>query len=205
MGHTVFLSDGAEYKNYITYNVVAGTRPSFSLLNTDQTPGSFWITNPDNTIVGNRAAGSTDFGFWFNLGGSTKGAAFDPNIVPGEAKLGEFRNNVAHSNGDHGLLVWPGHWPKPEQAYYNDFIAYQNKQDGVFMGSIGTVILRNITVADNGLYGIEVFRLNQLVEGRVLFCIKQGHFSGWRDLGYNIQYNLQFSFYGLFIFNLHET
>ena len=67
MGHVVFLSDGAEVKNYITYNVVSGTRPSFSLLNTDQIPASFWITNPDNIIVGNRAAGSINYGFWFDL------------------------------------------------------------------------------------------------------------------------------------------
>ena len=58
MGHTVFVQDGAETKNYIAYNVVAGTKQSWSLLNTDQTPANFWITHPDNIIVGNRAAGS---------------------------------------------------------------------------------------------------------------------------------------------------
>ena len=125
MGHTVFLSDGAEVKNYITYNVVAGTRPSFSLLNTDQTPASYWITNPDNILVGNRAAGSTDYGFWFDLKGEASGASFDVNVNPGGSKLGEFRNNIAHSNGDHGLFLWGGHWPS-EQAYYEDFIAYMN-------------------------------------------------------------------------------
>ena len=35
MGHTIFVEDAAETKNYIAYNVVAGTKPSFSLLNTD--------------------------------------------------------------------------------------------------------------------------------------------------------------------------
>ena len=35
MGHTIFIEDGAETKNLIQYNVVAGTIPSFSLLNTD--------------------------------------------------------------------------------------------------------------------------------------------------------------------------
>jgi len=35
MGHTIFVEDGAETRNLIEYNVVAGTMPSFSLLNTD--------------------------------------------------------------------------------------------------------------------------------------------------------------------------
>jgi hypothetical protein len=39
---------------------------SWSLLNTDQTPASFWITNPDNIFRGNHAAGSDRYGFWFD-------------------------------------------------------------------------------------------------------------------------------------------
>ena len=57
MGHGLFVEDGAETKNYVAYNVVAGNIPSHSLLNTDATPGCFWITHPDNIFVGNRAAG----------------------------------------------------------------------------------------------------------------------------------------------------
>lgn len=66
MGHTIFIEDAAETQNYIAYNVVAGTIPSFSLLNTDQTPGCFWITHPDNIFVGNRAAGGVNYGFWMD-------------------------------------------------------------------------------------------------------------------------------------------
>lgn len=66
MGHTIFVEDAAETKNLIEYNVVAGTKPSFSLLNTDQTPGCFWITHPDNIFVGNRAAGSSNYGYWMD-------------------------------------------------------------------------------------------------------------------------------------------
>ena len=66
MGHTIFVADGAETKNYIAYNVVAGTKPSYSLLNTDTTPGCFWITHPDNILVGNRVAGTSDYGYWMD-------------------------------------------------------------------------------------------------------------------------------------------
>lgn len=109
MGHTIFVEDAAETKNLIEYNVVAGTKPSFSLLNTDQTPGCFWITHPDNIFVGNRAAGSTDYGYWMDYQDTAIGPSFNPNIKPTKSKLGEFRNNVAHSVGAYGLRIFHGH------------------------------------------------------------------------------------------------
>lgn len=48
MGHNFFLQDGVETKNKFTSNLAINTLPSHSLLNTDQTPASFWITNPNN-------------------------------------------------------------------------------------------------------------------------------------------------------------
>ena len=35
MGHAIFVEDAAETKNLIEYNVVAGVKPTFSLLGTD--------------------------------------------------------------------------------------------------------------------------------------------------------------------------
>ena len=49
------------------------TLRSFSLLNTDITPATFWITNPSNSFINNRAAGSGHgFGFWYGLSSHTK-------------------------------------------------------------------------------------------------------------------------------------
>lgn len=67
MGHTVFIEDASERKNIIKDNLVINTLESWSLLNTDQTPASFWITHPDNQFIGNHAAGSNRYGFWFDL------------------------------------------------------------------------------------------------------------------------------------------
>jgi len=44
--------------------LVVGTRPSRALLNTDQTPAAFWITNPTQYITGCAAAGFSNYGFW---------------------------------------------------------------------------------------------------------------------------------------------
>jgi len=67
MGHSIFIEDAIETKNVIKNNLVVSTYRSWSLLNTDQTPASFWITRPDNIFIGNHAAGSDRYGFWFDL------------------------------------------------------------------------------------------------------------------------------------------
>ena len=158
MGHTVFLEDGAETKNLVQYNVVAGTKPSFSLLNTDQTPGCFWVTHPDNIFVGNRAAGSTNYGYWMDYQDTAIGASYNPAIRPTSAKLGEFRNNVAHSVGNYGLRLFHGHSPA-EIAYYEDHLSYRCGKNGVMGGDLGRIVFRNITVADNAGSGIEFERI----------------------------------------------
>ena len=117
MGHTIFVEDAVETRNLIEYNVVAGTKPSFSLLNTDTTPGCFWITHPDNIFVGNRAAGSTAYGFWMDYQDTAINISFDPKIKPTKSKLGEFRNNIAHSVENYGLRIFHGHEP-PTLALY---------------------------------------------------------------------------------------
>jgi len=66
MGHTIFVEDAIETKNYIKKNLIVDTRASNSLLNTDATPASFWITNPDNIFIDNHAAGSDRYGYWFD-------------------------------------------------------------------------------------------------------------------------------------------
>ena len=67
MGHGFFLEDGIESGNIIDSNVAIGVKRSSSLLNTDLWAAAFWITNPNNTIINNRAAGGSHNGFWYNL------------------------------------------------------------------------------------------------------------------------------------------
>ena len=49
-GHAVFIEDGPEVRNTLSYNLVALVRPIWSLLLVDQSPACYWIVNPDNDV-----------------------------------------------------------------------------------------------------------------------------------------------------------
>src|SRR6187455_2623972 len=51
-----------------------------TLLPSDNTAASYWITNPDNTFIDNVAAGSDANGFWFSLPEHPNGAFLDTDV-----------------------------------------------------------------------------------------------------------------------------
>ena len=106
-GHCFMTEDGIELGNEFIQNIGIKTGvperliPESKILNkgneSDNTPATFWITNPDNTFIGNVAAGSHDSGFWFdpNLRGVRQPlyVGYNPRFVP----IQLFINNVVHS------------------------------------------------------------------------------------------------------------
>ena len=187
-GHNVFIEDGAETKNRMEYNLVVESRASHSLLNTDTTPASFWITNPDNIWIGNVAAGGPRYGFWFDLQDNPTGPSASSDICPINFKLGEFRGNTAHSMGRYGLRIFHKHNPRTfpcmpvvfdEVAFaagtdpyhsnpvivaeYRDFTGYKCGRNGVIAEDLGAVRFINFKTVDNVLGGIEV---NKVIDVR---------------------------------------
>ena len=79
-----------------------------TLLPSDNTAASFWITNPDNSYIDNVAAGSDSTGFWFSIPEHPNGAFLGTEIAattwPRRTPLRAFRGNTAHSNFD-GFLI----------------------------------------------------------------------------------------------------
>ena len=177
MGHTIFVEDAIETKNLIDGNLVMLTKRSWSLLNTDQTPASFWITNPDNIIRNNHAAGADRYGFWYDLQPNPTGPSYTPTICPIHTQLGEFDNNVAHSNGRYGLRIFHGHIPRtspcdpivydinmPSNPYhtnpiitaeFTNFLGYKNMDNGAIAERVGDIRFVNFKIADNIVAGIE--------------------------------------------------
>ncbi len=186
-GHNFFIEDAAETKNYLENNLAIWTKKSWSLLNSDQTPASFWITHPDNIFRGNHAAGADNYGFWFDTKPNPTGPSFDPNICPENSPLGEFTNNVAHSNGRYGLRIFhklkprtfpcvdlifdpnnttDPYWKNPPiAAVFQNFTSFKNRRNGAIALDIGQVRFENFKVSDNILAGIEVELSDSMVDG----------------------------------------
>ena len=186
-GHNFFIEDAAETKNYLENNLAIWTKRSWSLLVSDQTPASFWITHPDNIFRGNHAAGSDRYGFWFDTKPHPTGPSFDPNICPENTGLGEFTNNVAHSNGRYGLRVFHNLVPRtypcldfesdpnnitdpywknpPVVSVFRNYTGYKNLRNGAIGFLVGWVRFENFKVADNILAGIEVERSDAIIDG----------------------------------------
>ena len=94
--------------NYPAKDRAAMRKVSFSgketLLPSDNTVASFWITNPDNSFIDNVAAGSDENGFWLSMPEHPQGAFKDSDVSktiwPRRTPFRAFRGNVSHSNFD---------------------------------------------------------------------------------------------------------
>ena len=156
LGHGYFLEDGAETGNVLHHNLgVLSRRPAVAdrLLPSDERPATFWVTNPDNSLVDNVAAGSDAFGFWYALPDVPRGFSVGQPDRPNRTPLLAFTGNVAHSNRQTGLHVDDAPQPDgttlstsyqpravPSQpgsatvpAYFLRFLAYKNSGRGVWL------------------------------------------------------------------------
>ena len=68
---------------------------------TDNTPATFWVTNPANTWTDNIATGSESFGFWFELlkRGPRRNDAPYAHLDPKRDNVVKFSGNEFHSIG----------------------------------------------------------------------------------------------------------
>lgn len=126
-GHGFFMEDGVETGNEFVANIAFGIHkvgrseavgdfaPDLNdpfIVDTHDHVGqnanrflssaAYWITNPDNTWVGNVSAGSEGTGFWFILPDRAIGAsAGDPQyngVDPSRTNLRQFDHNSSHSS-----------------------------------------------------------------------------------------------------------
>jgi cell migration-inducing and hyaluronan-binding protein len=173
LGHGYFLEDGVETRNVLHGNLgVLSRRPATAdrLLPSDDRPSTFWVTNPDNSLVGNVAAGSEAFGFWYALPDAPRGFSAGLPDRPSRTPLWQFADNVAHSNRRNGLHVddapladgttaTSAYIPRavPAQptsasvpAYFTGFVAYKNGDHGVWLRGRGHYVT-GATLADNSI------------------------------------------------------
>jgi len=171
-GHGFFMEDGVETGNLYISNITLGIHkvgrsaavgnyaPDLNdpfIVDTHdhvgQNPNRFlssagyWVTNPDNTWIGNISAGSEGTGFWFILPDSAIGtSASDPqynNVQPDRTNLRQFDFNSSHAspaglNFDRGSDIevplggnikafFAGdNWLPPAEPQINNFTAYKH-------------------------------------------------------------------------------
>jgi len=146
-----------------------------TLLPSDNTVASYWITNPDNSYIDNVAAGADENGFWLSLpehpNGAFLGSEDSLNTWPRRTPIREFRGNIAHSNFDGFMfdrninedntfgLTGNSHMPKEDPAdpdsmgvisTFEDLTSYKNRNGGIW-GRGENHIFRNLKLADNAI------------------------------------------------------
>ncbi|KAM4540003.1 PKHD1 like 1, tandem duplicate 1 [Odontesthes bonariensis] len=169
MGGAFFIEDGIETENVLQYNLAVFVRQSTSLLNDDVTPAAYWVTNPNNILRHNAAAGGTHFGFWYRMHEHPDGPSYDPNICQKMVPLGEFYNNTAHSQGWFGLWIFQDFFPmknggcrsrQPEPAVFRSLIAW-NCEKGAEWVNVGAVQFNGFVMVNNEKAGVEAKRIFQ--------------------------------------------
>ncbi|KAI2652983.1 Fibrocystin-L [Labeo rohita] len=175
MGGAFFIEDGIETGNILQYNLAVFVKQSTSLLNDDVTPAAFWVTNPNNTIRHNAAAGGTHFGFWYRMHDRPDGPSYNPNICQKRVPLGQFFNNTVHSQGWFGLWIFQEYFPMrtgscsastPEPAVFRRLTSWNNEKGAEWV-NVGAVQFSEFLMVNNEKAGVETKR------------IIQQHVSGW--------------------------
>ena len=170
-GHGYFLEDGNEVNNVIRGNIGINAHMPFQskvLLASDDifqgvgrrfpAVSVFWISNPQNTITNNIAAGSVGTGFW----NSFEGPFLRINTT-------DFSYNIAHSmpvghtwdgardpnqpannpNNPGDLKLTSAHYSPAQIPRFTGLVTYKNAQAGVYFRG-QTVVYDNLVAADNG-------------------------------------------------------
>ncbi|GAA1954017.1 DUF4082 domain-containing protein [Microbacterium deminutum] len=98
-GHSFMFEDGFEVRNVLTKNLVMGSEfnpvASQRVRPSDAVPSDFWMSNPNNDLIGNHAAGGDGNGIWFDFGPDNF------NVWQALAtRFGTVNDNVAHSHDE---------------------------------------------------------------------------------------------------------
>lgn len=125
----------------------------------------------------NHCGGSDRYGYWYDLQKHAIGPHANTNVCPENERVGEFRNNTAHSCGRYGLRIFHNMVPRkfpckaitydvnnstdpwwqnpPITADFYDLTSWKNGRNGAIAEKVGDVRFHNFKVADNKLAGIE--------------------------------------------------
>lgn len=167
IGHTYYFEDGSEEGNVLVdnlgMNTVASASVEVAAIGSDNTAVStYWLTNPNNHLINNHAAGSDDTGFWVLSQDHTEGvSSMDEDyadVSPRAANPGVWKGNVSHSNADDGFWIGTqfdestgdkaGENVLEQPFRLEDFTSFKNGEWGIWIRN-GRGDLENIRIADS--------------------------------------------------------
>ncbi|MFK7942186.1 MAG: hypothetical protein AB8B85_04610, partial [Paracoccaceae bacterium] len=174
IGHGYYFEDGSEYGNVLKDNLGLTTRAADSVgaapIGSDHTAVStYWVTNPDNHLIGNHAAGSDEVGFWIlsqdDVEGSSASSGLYDDYRPRAQTPGQWVGNSSHTNGADGIFIGrqfnesngnnAGDPPLEELFQLTDFTTYKNGEVGIWVrNSSGD--LNDVKIAENNR-GIQIW------------------------------------------------
>ncbi|KAG2382836.1 hypothetical protein C9374_004803 [Naegleria lovaniensis] len=154
-GHGYFLEDGSEIGNEFKYNLGIRSKAIIEkqIIPSDKDPSVFWITNPNNTFIGNAAVGGKWGYVYFmptNPTGLSSRMAPENTTLPRIAPMGAFDDNIAHS-ADSGLWVEEQMLPDGTSEIEGYYPATWN--GSVLISNRGIATFRNFTGYKNRNYG----------------------------------------------------
>ncbi|WP_298966525.1 calcium-binding protein [uncultured Roseibium sp.] len=167
IGHGYFLEDGSEFGNVLKDNLGFVTRQTETAAGASHKSdftgvSTFWLTNPQNHMMGNHAAGSDNSGIWFTHQNKVMGTSATVDDYKGYAPKhrmhGVFDDNASHSNSMNGLAhaqsINEANGTFFDSYYKGDFLienftTYKSGDQGIWTRSTSGVIIDNAMLADN--------------------------------------------------------
>lgn len=152
---------------------------SFTMLQSDLTVASYWITNPYNTVQRNHAAGGDFYGFWYEIKDHPDGPSATPDVCPTGMRSGISQDNVAHSNIRFGLRIFrlssrkfPCLPPQDEndidpylanpsyESKFTNYTLWKNKECGFLGEELGYTTISNFRTIDSVKGGMQFHKTN---------------------------------------------
>lgn len=97
-GHNIELKDGTEENNIIENNLMISSLPYYRDLQSDVMVASFYISNPNNIIKNNVAAGGYYYGFLYDLKSKPEDGIYaKDSICTSGYSTAVNKGNIAHS------------------------------------------------------------------------------------------------------------
>lgn len=172
IGHGFYLEDGVETGNRIVCNLAVGVRSAEwgeQVTPSDLQASGYWISNPDNVVDRNVAAGAPHAGFSLSFPEHPLGPSSNSAIWPRRTPLRSFSGNTAHSVGFAGLYVDGGErsdrttrttWYEPRldpadpssdhvTPVFRNFDAWKSRHYGIWIRTFSGARVVRATLADN--------------------------------------------------------